>query len=252
MKVILAFTVPLHEVVESEIQQTLKLVHQSACDCLRNELNYTILKHNMGIHRQSKNLHSHLTYVCDTQEQKTYKILNDKIKRSKSFKNINNKIYITFKYSSDENYDEFKALAYNLKEYATYEDMMQDYKFHETINIEVTKELEELRKYGNEQFMISQKHKFDKENKDKEKNDLKKNMYKYLTDEINEGGMTFSDQVDLNLMTHYVRYICKHILQFYKQNNKSFSIAHLKNQALNFLYNNDYINEEQIICYANI
>lgn len=274
MKVIIAFTIPLtgytpdpkiwgeninfgYEMwsdiyFQTWLRERINNTHSSASDIIQNDLKYQIEKHTMGIHRESKNLHAHITYVCQVNNGKHYKILNDKIKRSK-FNKLPEKTNITFKYDNEEKYDEFKALAYNLKEYSHYNDMSSDYtKYHEEITAEVKQELEELRKHGNNQFCIAKKHKEEKEKDNNEKKDLKKNMYSYIDHRIDLDQKQFTQELDIGAISQEVRWIAYHILKFYKDNNKSFSIAHLKNQALNYLYNKDYITEEQILSYANI
>lgn len=258
MKVIIAFTIPLVERNDKDpcyhewIKDTINQTHSSACDIIHKDLKYQILKYSLGIHRNSPNLHAHITYVCSVNNAKYYKILNDKIKRS-NFNNLPNKTNITFCYDNDAKYDEFKALAYNLKEYCTVNLMEEDYsRYHEEISDEVKQELEELRKYGNEQYLLSQKYKEQKHKDKQDKKDLKNNMYSYLELKIDHEQKQFSQLLDIGVITQHVRWISYHILQFYKENNKSFSIAHLKNQALNFLYNKDYITEDQILTYAHI
>lgn len=231
---------------------------------IETELKYTVVKHNMGIHRETERTHSHLTFICNTDKSKVYKILNDKIKRTNTWKSIKGAEEfkdkstipkLSFRWETDSDYCETKALAYNLKEYTSYEIMMDDYKFYEAINIDVKEELEELRKYGNSKYLISK----EKHNKHLEKKNLKKNMYDYLSERIKLDNHQFYIP-DPNMLTSdkqmiasaNIRYIAKNILVYCKDNEKTFSVGHLKNQAINYLYNQNYITEEEILSYANI
>jgi hypothetical protein len=171
------------------------------------------------------------------------------------------KTHITFTWEngqsggSNKKYDEFKALAYNLKEYSSYEIMMKDYEFYETIAIDTTTELEELRKVGHSLYTQSCIEYEEKQKEIKEKEDLKKNMYDYLNQRIDLDQKTFSNVTCTEpqiLVGSHVRYIAYHIIKYYKGLNKSIPIGHLKNQAINFLYNQDYIDEDQILSYVNI
>lgn len=265
MKVIIAITL----FARKEIHKHLADMKNVMMEIITKELKYSILKHDMGIHRNSQHLHAHLTFICHTDKSKVYKILNDKIKRTpqwasyheymtKSDPDRDRKSAISFTWENDSKYDEFRALAYNLKEYASFSIMMEDYEFYDAINIETFTELEELRKYGNSLYARSCKENEKKQQIIKEKHNLKTNMYTFLIQRIEMDGKQFpkvtshlpKDQ--MMITSQYIRYVSYHILKFYKDLEKSAPIGHLKNQAINFLYNNDYIDEEQILDYCNI
>jgi len=265
MKVIIAITL----FASKDILKYMNDMKHAMTAIITQELKYSILKHDMGVHRNSEHLHAHLTFICQTDKSKVYKILNDKIKRTPQWANYHEymtksdpdrvrKSAISFTWENDSKYDEFRALAYNLKEYASYEIMMEDYQFYETINIDTKLELEDLRKYGNALYAKSCRDNEKKQQNIKEKHDLKTNMYTFLIQRIEMDGKQFpkvtshlpKDQ--MMITSQYIRYVSYHILKYYKDLDKSAPIGHLKNQAINFLYNNDYIDEEQILDYCNI
>lgn len=251
MKVIINYTVYLGE---DSIDDHLMYIAQRHIDIIK-ELGYELLEATGGVHRQASRCHIHYHTVNDMKDTKVYKILNDKIKRLKVYKEytlvhpkfVIPEVKITFKYENQEGYDEVKSLAYPLKEYDTDADMLKDIDLDDNHNISYER-LRDLRKSANDIYRASVNEKAKKDAEKAEKENKKKALYSHLDSVV----------ITTNI-PHYhgeietiVRYTVKHMLIYYKMNNQNFSIHQLKNVAINYLYFNDIIDERDICVYSHI
>lgn len=251
MKVIINYTVYLGE---DSIDDHLMYIAQRHIDIIK-ELGYELLEATCGVHRQASRCHIHYHTVNDMKDTKVYKILNDKIKRLKVFKEytlvhpkfIIPEVKITFKYENQDGYDEVKSLAYPLKEYDTDADMLKDIDLDDNHNISYER-LRDLRKSANDIYRASVNEKAKKDAEKADKENKKKALYSHLDSVV----------ITTNI-PHYhgeietiVRYTVKHMLIYYKMNNQNFSIHQLKNVAINYLYFSDIIDERDICVYSHI
>ena len=222
-------------------------------------------------------MHTHIHFSLEIPNiYKTYKYLNEKIKRNEIFsllkseikeklsykiaktnntisKNI--EIKISFKYSDEIDYDEFKSLAYPLKEYDTKDNMVIDLC---NIELEIKDKLvclqenddwEVYREYANKIYIVSKKIKRDKkEIKDKKDKELQ-SLEDYLEKNIKPGDGELLDEIETKLLIHHT---VRHSLFWYRQNDKKFNVNSLKNIAINFLYKRQNIDENNILIYLKL
>jgi len=223
------------------------------------DIKYRLDRLTIGKHRIANKPHTHIHFICETNfkedgEPKVYKGLASKLKRSKEMlpQKIQCKYNISINYNDGEKdskgheYDEEKILAYPFKEYDSKEQMVNDLLYIETayeFNSDI--DYENYRKLGNDIWKKSSKFKEEKFRNDKQ--EIAERLYNHLDKIV----IKTSPEIlgDVNVV---VRYIIKHILMFYKSIGKNFNPNALKAQALNYLYNTDTINEDQIIDYMNI
>lgn len=256
MKVIINYTVYLGECSIDDYLSYVRNLHQE----IVNEIGYELNMATCGVHRNASrgHIHYHTVNEFEIDEKKKikkYKILNDKIKRLKCYKEqtvvhprfVIPEVKITFNYDDDTDYNEMKSLAYPMKEYGTNQDMYKDIDVDDTTNIGQSK-LEELRKYANDIYRQKLNEQAKQQAKDDKKKKCKQDLYTYLDSVI----------VTTNI-PHYhgevesiVRFTVKQMLVFYKSNNQNFSIHQLKNVAINYLYFSGIIDERDIIVYAQI
>jgi len=224
------------------------------------DIKYEPNKLTIGKHRIANKPHTHIHFICETNvvdgKPKVYKKngLASKLKRSKEMlpQKIESKYNLSINYDDGEKdtkghlYDEEKILAYPLKEYDEYQQMVQDTLYIETaydFNNEVDNEV--YRKIGNDIWKKSNKYKEEKYRNDKQ--EISERLYNHLDKIV----IKTSPEIlsDVNIV---VTYIIKHILMFYKSIGKNFNPNALKAQALNYLFNTDTIDADQIIKYMNL
>lgn len=251
MKVIINYTVYLGE---DSIDDHLNYIAQRHLE-ISNELGYELLEATCGVHRNASRCHIHYHTVNEMNNTKVYKILNDKIKRLKCYKEYTlvhpkfkiPEVKITFKYENQEGYDQEKSLAYPLKEYDTDADMLKDIDLNDNHNISYER-LKELRKNANDIYRESLNEQAKRDDQKAKKENKKTALYSHLDNVV----------ITTNI-PHYhgeietiVRYTVKQMLIYYKMNNQNFSIHQLKNVAINYLYFKDIIDERDICVYAQI
>lgn len=249
MEVAINYTVYLEALTEyDEMAEYIIQRHISTIKELEYELLYSVC----GIHRNAKRIHIHYHTINKIPEDtKKYKALNAKLKSLNSYNYIipykNFKVppvNITFKYSDEEKYDINKVLMYPLKEYENNQ-IMND----EVITFRVGKDqLEKLRREAHLMYSESIKDELLKKAKQMERTQQKKDLYSYLDININLNEIPEG----YGNIEYIAKYTIKRVLQYYKNNNKNFSIHQLKNTAINYLYFKDKISEQNIIDYINI
>jgi len=220
---------------------------------IADELGYDICCNTYGIHRNAERLHLHLHSINDIKNNKIFKGsgLASKIKRLACVKSallihkefVAPEMKISTNYDDAVDYDVVKILAYPLKEYDTNASMAKEVNIEACFNV-TDHQLEELRKYSHKLYQ-SQKNAFEKKEIKKSK---KEDLYSHLDNVI----VTTNIPDIYGEMDLLMRYTIKQILLYYKMNNKNFSIHQLKNQAVNYLYFKDIIDETQICNYINI
>lgn len=217
------------------------------------ELGYELKYATCGIHRNAKRTHLHYHTINKISHGvKIYKILNAKIKNLKTSNKhtmphmgyVIPEVKISFNYSTASDYDQDKILMYPLKEYEKNKDMLD-----EVVSYGLTKEqLEVFRSKSNEIYEKGVKEQKKKDLEKMEKTQTKKDLYSYLDlvihiSELPEG---------YGNIEYVTKYTIKRVLQYYKENNKNFSIHQLKNVAINYLYFKEKITENNIIDYINL
>lgn len=252
MKVVINYTIYLGE---CKIEDYVTYIEQRHKE-ITKELGYDICCNTYGIHRNAERLHIHYHTINEfivTEKKKIYKDkgLISKIKRLKTYEIhtlpykefVIPEVKLSVNYEDALDYDEKKVLAYPLKEYDTNEDMGKEVEEERCKGIGV-KRLDDLRKYANSLYVKSKKQYEKQEKKKTNKDDL----YSYLDKVVIKSNLYELEQ-DIQSL---VRYVVKMMLMYYKENCKNFSIHQLKNQAVNYLYFSDVINENQICNYMNI
>lgn len=248
-QVAINYTVYLGESTWEELEEFISVRHND----IIKELGYDLCCNTYGIHRNAERLHLHYHTINDIKEHKIFKGkgLVSKIKRLKVYQEytLPNKefkipeVKISINYSDDLEWDTTKILAYPLKEYDRNIVMMKEVNIEKCKNISEN-ELEEYRKYANRLYERANKEYQKKEKKKSKKEDL----YSHLDSVIITSNIPeISGEMDA-----LMRYTIKHILMYYKENCKNFSIHQLKNQAVNYLYFKEIITENQICNYINI
>jgi hypothetical protein len=253
MKVIINYTVYLGDSKDEDrdISYYQKYIAQRHGE-IADELKYQTIKSVYGYHRNAERFHLHYHTVNVIPEGvKEYKILNDKIKRLKCYKIqslpykdfIVPEVKISFNYESAMDYNEEKSLSYPLKEYGDDKEMFREVKSLECISV-TDKELQHYRSQSNKIYKQACKEYEKKEKKQTNKEDL----YTHLDNVIITTDIpNYYGEVD-----SVVRYTVKHMLMYYKKEQKPFSVHQLKNGAVNYLYFKDIITEEQICDLLNI
>ncbi len=252
MKVVINYTIYLGECKIEEYVEYIEQRHKE----IMSELGYDICCNTYGIHRNAERLHIHYHTINEfevTEKKKIYKDkgLISKIKRLGVYQNytLPNKDFVipevklSINYKGALDYDEVKVLAYPLKEYDANADMIKEVELKKCKGLG-EKKMEELRKYANSLYIKTKKQ---YEKKEKQKTS-KEDLYTYLDKVVVKSNLY---ELDEDIQSH-VRYVVKMMLIYYKENCKNFSIHQLKNQAVNYLYFSDVINESQICNYMNI
>lgn len=247
MQVIVIFTV---FDTADEVRDSFKLLTNN----LSKEFQWSILKQTWGIHRQAARSHIHITTVYECGEAKVWKILSDKIKRSKSWLDLPKpqkevKYKISHVYSNDQKYNEGKALRYNLKEYTSNDQMWVDVAGRltnlDTVFPGITQvEAETMREMANGQYEVV-KEKRAKDEQDKLNNANKRlRLFEYI-----KARETINSTTDIYSKVQQV--VCA-ILRFNKEEGTNFRLTALKDTAVNFLYQEGYITEIEICEYIHI
>ena len=218
-----------------------------------DELGYELCCNTYGIHRNAERLHLHFHSVNDIKKGKIFKKngLQSKIKRLDSFKCpllahkdfVLPEVKLSTNYDDDINWDSVKILAYPLKEYDSNDKMIKEVNVGECVNVTI-RQLEEYRAYAHALYQRAQKEFVKKEQKKTDKGDLYSHLDAVI---ITTNIPDLCSEVRL-----IVLYTVKQILEYYKMNQKNFSIHQLKNQAVNYLYFKEIINSTQICEYINI
>lgn len=249
-------------------------------ELITDSLHYIVLNLVYGKHRDASTMHSHIHFSVEIPNiYKTYKYLNEKIKRNEIFSllkseikeklsykiaktnNSNNtiskniEIKISFKYSDEIDYDEFKSLAYPLKEYDTKDNMVIDLC---NIELEIKDKLvclqenddwEVYREYANKIYIVSKKIKRDKKEIKDKKDEEERSLQDYLEKNIKQGDGELLDEIETRLLIHHT---VRHSLFWYRQHDKKFNVNSLKNIAINFLYKRQNIDENNILIYLKL
>lgn len=251
-KVAIRYTVYLGEQTWEEIIDFIILRHKE----LMEELGYDICCKTYGIHRNAERLHLHYHTINNIKKNKKFKDkgLASKIKRCKKYNEYTlphkdfkiPEVNISTTYDDHIEWDYKKILAYPLKEYATNVEMIKEVDINKCMlgHNHNPFQLEQLRKYANSLYEAANKAYQKKEKKKTKKEDL----YTHLDSVIITTNIPDSN----GEMDVLMRYTIKQILLYYKENQKNFSIHQLKNQAVNYLYFKEIINENQICNYINI
>lgn len=253
MKVIINYTVYLGEILDEDrdIQHYEKYISQRHFE-LVSELKYQTIKSVYGFHRNAERFHLHYHTVNQIPEgEKQYKILNDKIKRLKSYKShtlpykdfVIPEVKISFNYETADDYNEEKSLSYPLKEYGDEAEMIKEVSHENCMSIG-SKQLEQHRAFANKIYKQSLKEYEKKEKKKTQKEDL----YGHLDRVIHIQNIPdYYGEIQI-----IVKYTVKQMLMYYKMEQKPFSVHQLKNGAINYLYFREIITEEQICDIMNI
>lgn len=251
MEVAINYTIYLGDYPKNEMADYVKYIEQRHIEIIR-ELGYIPRLNTYGFHRNAERFYLHyhtVNAVPDT--AKKYKILNDKIKRLKMYNDYTlphkefaiPEIKISFNYSESANWNVEKILSYPLKEYDTNESMFDEVKPCECLGV-TQPQLEIYRKSAHEIYCKSLKEYEKKE----EKKTKKQNLYEHLDSVVITTNISnYSGEIDI-----IVRFVVKHMLKYYKENQQSFSIHQLKNGAINYLYFKEIIDETEICNYMNI
>jgi len=247
MEVAINYTVYIADIakVEDYIEYIAKRHNETI-----NELGYTLKYSSHGIHRNASRHHIHYHSInVIPEDKKIYKILNAKIKTLKMYKK-HTLPYQDFeipavKISYHYDFNEGAILGYPLKEYENNKIMNLDINIGYIYNISEI-HLEELRATANKIYQNKMKEHEKQELKKMEKTQQKKDLYSYLDKVI------FYAEIPEGSVNSVVVFTIKHILKYYKENNKNFSIHQLKNVAVNYLYFKEIITELNIIEYINL
>ena len=224
-----------------------------------NKLKYNIIKSTCGLHVDATRPHYH-THVCyDVSGAKVYKTLNEKISRlfadltyptaeiAKSFNSIENKISFIYEGQNKKfkkkivSYDE-SSMCYCFKEYQKNEEVPVDLQFGYSKG-----ELDEMRRVSN----VAWREVVRKRNQQKQleisNKDNHINFIKYLEERmlvpIGVGGWG-----DVNDLVTYVKkqiYLYKKG-EYKKGKNTMFRVSCVRDQAISFLFYNNYIDEDDI------
>lgn len=251
MEVAINYTIYLGDFPKNEMEDYIKYIIVRHKEIIK-ELGYVEKQNTYGFHRNAERFHLHYhTINTVPQGSKKYKILNDKIKRLNTYKVytlphkefIIPEVKISFNYNDSCNWDTDKILAYPLKEYDTNENLFKEVNPNECLG--VTKiQLEIYREQAHKLYCKSIKEYEKKEAKKSKKEDLYTHLDAVV---ITTNIPNYSGEIDI-----IVRYVVKHMLMYYKENNQNFSIHQLKNGAINYLYFKEIIDETAICDYMNI
>ena len=253
MEVSINYTIYLGDYPKNEMEDYVKYIEQRHIEIIR-ELGYHPSHNTYGFHRNAERFHLHyhtINKIPEDLKKKKYKILNDKIKRLKMYNQYTlphkeftiPEVKISFNYSDTTNWNVDKILAYPLKEYDTNEAMSNEVRPCECQGV-TQPQLEIYRKQAHEIYCKSIKE-YEKKEAKKTK---KQNLYEHLDNVVITSNIpNYAGEIDI-----IVRYVVKHMLIYYKENQQCFSIHQLKNGAINYLYFKEIIDETDICNYMNI
>lgn len=221
-----------------------------------NKLNYNIIKSTCGKHVDASRAHYH-THVCyDCSGAKVYKVLNEKISRmfseltypseeiAKSFNKIENKISFIYEGQNKKfkkkivSYSE-SSMCYCFKEYQKNEEIPVCLQFGFSKG-----ELDEMRMVSN----VAWREVVRKRNQQKQleisNKDSHINFIKYLEERM----VVLWEWGDVNDLVTYVKkqiYLYKKE-EYKKGKNTMFRVSCVRDQAISFLFYNNYIDEDDI------
>lgn len=249
-KVNINFT--LYSINDETIRQTIKTVKE----IIEKDLQYKVDKITYGKHRNAERHHTHIHTSCTIPPKiKTYKILNEKIKRTEtwnkrqSLEKEKSIIKISFKYSTDEEYSEWKSLAYPLKEYESHTQMVQDLCNVEDDLVPSKSDWEQMRDYAHKIYSTQLKLlEREREIKDKRETDREK-LFEYLDTQITKPEEDYIDEVEARSIIHST---LSSMLFWYRKKDKPFNVNSLKNISINYLYKRQIIDTRNILNYLKL
>lgn len=222
---------------------------------IHEELGYQITELVYGKHRNANQPHSHIHTISTIPVgTKIYKILNEKIKRTKNFSEwrsdkkdkMSYRIGISFNYTNNKQ-EHYHSLAYPLKEYKNPENIGQDL-CHVEDYIDKTK-WEEYRVFAN--TIYEAKLKILKREKEKEAKQLSETeyLYEFLNSQFKQGTGEIMDSVEMRGTISNCIILC---LGYYRKKGKKFNCNTLRNVVVNYLYQRQIIHEYNVIEYLKI
>lgn len=240
----------LDTIEDVKIEKYLETV-QEVVDTLK----YKIIVGTLGKHRESRYPHCHVHLICDTCDAKCYKELNQKINNMSIVQEYrkDTKVSKALAFNYDDGtpdkkghlYDEDKILQYPLKEYADNTTMCQDIG---QIVLEVLRqpEWEKLRNAAYTLWCQTRMY------KQKTKKEETITMYEYLDVHVKKEIVEKEDSYSDYERNDILRMTMCCILDWYKQEDKNFSLAALKNQAANYLFKNAIFSKYDVVGLAII
>lgn len=220
-----------------------------------NDLKYKCVVGTLGKHREARYSHTHIHLICDVSGAKCYKELSQKINNMSIVREYRNNENIgkalAFNYDDGQQdkkghyYDEDKILQYPLKEYADNTSMCQD------LGQLITEILQkpEWEKYRNAAYQLWKSTRVAKQKTEKEE---RIGMYDYLDVEVLEKLIKKEDEYSDYERNDMLRMTMCSILDWYKQEDKNFSLGALKNQAVNYLFKSGVFNKYDVVGLAMI
>ena len=233
----------LDTIDDIKIQKYLETIEE-----VLNELKYKCVIGTLGKHREARYSHSHIHLICETGNAKCYKELAQKINNMSIVRKYREVLVgkaLAFNYNDGQPdkkghlYDEDKILQYPLKEYTDNTSMVQDMILDTTLLGEP--DWEKYRRAANDLWSKSRvaKKKIEKEERI--------GMYEYLDTQVLQKWVQQEDVYSDYERKEIMQWTMENILKWYKQEEKKFNLAALKNQAANYLYFAGIFSEYDII-----
>lgn len=200
---------------------------------------YTIVSASVGIHKDATRLHTHMTTVLDIPDHKIVKYFNKKFE--KLLLNTDDRFELRRTLWKDDNpkYDERRGLAYNLKEYANFEEVVLLSTFIGLTN----EEIEEMRIYAHDEWKKA-KVESDRNAKRKQfEEDERSNIFQYLDDFISPKNRKIVtevgrfDELETSLKVSLVKYgVMQYYEDRYNETGKSgFKAYSVKDISINYV-----------------
>lgn len=211
------------------------------------ELKYEVLKVVTGLHKEATRPHYHMFMLCETNDSKVYKTLNDKIQRIipllgypvPTYKVYSTQKYnVSFLYEGDSKkfkkativYDE-TAIRYPLKE-------NNDNHFYYGMDNE---EFQSLQSLARKEWILAKQKQTNLETKKALAKDEKAKLEDFVIEQAKSFDM-YSEQPKTR-----IKFIMTQIIEYSVTHDISFNINQLKNKAINILRKHEWMTTEEIV-----
>lgn len=212
---------------------------------------YTIVRASVGIHKDATRLHTHMTTVLDIPDHKIVKYFNKKFE--KLLLNTDDRFELRRTLWKDDNpkYDERRGLAYNLKEYENFDQVLLLPSFVGLTN----EEIEEMRIYAHDEWKKA-KAENDRNAKRKQfEEDERSNIFQYIDDFIspkNRQVMTKYFRFDSVTTKQQVDLVKVAVMQYYEdrynETGKSgFKAYSVKDIAINYVVCKNLVSKMEMV-----
>jgi len=213
---------------------------------------YNIIKLVVGLHKLASRLHTHIFHIIEVDESKDVKFWNKKLGQLFKSKDENIELRMSIYRETDPLYNEYKGLAYPLKEYEKYEDIIM---IEEFMNM-TPEQIESHREDAHNLYLKSQAEKNRNEERKKQEEDETSQIFAYITTYIDPKSHKLEYQFHACDFSQKYLIVKVAILEYYQdryKNNgkKRFKAYSIKDLAISFLTVENLVDKFDLAKFLN-